>query len=204
MDELPAGTSGALSAVAGDAVADDLDEAQLLDVNVNEFSGMVSLVTENGFFGFEVFEPRQTFSGQNAGHRGRTQADSKGDLRPGPPAPTQPEDLFNNDGMGLTRRTMGPRAAIDQRRLAGLPMPAFPFRSGSAGNTGRLGGAGHGHACLNALDHQHSTSRASSGILVKLHLGSFDESVALDTSSLTDLGPDGQLPYGNNVLRNHT
>jgi hypothetical protein len=38
---------------------------------------------------------------------------------------------------------------------------------------------------------------------VKLHLGSFGWPLALNTSSLTDLGPDGQqtLPV-NNVLRN--
>jgi hypothetical protein len=53
------------------------------------------------------------------------------------------------------------------------------------------------------LDQQHLTGRASSGILVKLHLGSSDELVALDTSSLTNSGADGQLPYGNNVLANH-
>jgi len=40
---------------------------------------------------------------------------------------------------------------------------------------------------------------------VKLHLGSFGRPLALNTSSLTDLGPDGQqtLPV-NNVLRNET
>src|SRR6266545_6027313 len=106
--------------------------------------------------------------------------------------------------MGLTRRTQGPRTAIHQRRLTGLPISAFPFRSASAGYSGRIGGAGYGNACLDPLDQQHSTGRTSSGILVKLHLGSFDELVALDTSSLTDLGPDGQLPYGNNVLRNYS
>ena len=47
-------------------------------------------------------------------------------------------------------------------------------------------------------------SGTTSRILVKLHLGSFVEAVALDTSSLTDLGPDGQLKTRtvNNVLRN--
>jgi hypothetical protein len=204
VDELPTGTSSALPAVTGDAVADDLDAAQLLGVDVDELSRVVSLIAANGLFGIQVLELRQTFSGQDAGHRGRTRPDSRGDLRPGLSPPAQPEDLFNNDGMGLTGRTMRPRAAIHQRRLAGLPITASPFRSGPAGNTGRLGGADHGNACLDPLDHQHSTGRASSGILVKLHLGSFDGLLALDTSSLTDLGPGGQLPYGNNVLRNHS
>jgi hypothetical protein len=55
------------------------------------------------------------------------------------------------------------------------------------------------------MHEQNSTGWATSGILVKLHLGSFVETVALNTSSLTDLGPDGQqtLPV-NNVLRNET
>jgi hypothetical protein len=204
VNELPAGSSTALPAVACDAVADDLDAAQLLGVDMDELSGMVSLVAADGFFRVEVLEPRKTLADQYAGNRGRARADARGDLGAGLPASAQPEDLIDNDRMGLTRRPMGPRAAIDQRRLAGLAITTLPFRNSSAGNTGRLGGAGHGHASLDALDQQHSTGRASSGILVKLHLGSFVEMVALNTSSLTDLGPDGQLPHGNNVLRNHT
>jgi hypothetical protein len=55
------------------------------------------------------------------------------------------------------------------------------------------------------MHEQGSTGWATSGILVKLHLGSFVETVALNTSSLTDLGPDGQLTLPvNNVLRNET
>jgi hypothetical protein len=204
VNELPAGSSTALPAVACDAVADDLDAAQLLGVDMDELSRMVSLVAADGFLRVEVLEPRKTLADQDAGNRGRARADARGDLGAGLPASAQPEDLIDNDRMGLTRRPMGPRAAIDQRRLAGLAITTLPFRNSSAVNTGRLGGAGHGHASLDALDQQHSTGRASSGILVKLHLGSFVETVALNTSSLTDLGPDGQLPHGNNVLRNHS
>ena len=49
VNELPAGASGALPAVASDAVADDLDAAQLLDVDMNELARMVSLVAADGF-----------------------------------------------------------------------------------------------------------------------------------------------------------
>jgi hypothetical protein len=203
VNELPAGSSTALPAVACDAVADDLDAAQLLGVDMDELSRMVSLVSADGLLRVEVFEPRKTLPGQDAGNRGGAGADARGDLEAGLTTPAQTEDLFNNEGMGLTRRTIGPRTAIDQRRLPGLLITTLPFRNSSAGNTGRLGGAGHGHPGLDALDQLHSTERASSGILVKLHLGSFVETVALDTSSLSDLGPDGQLLHGNNVLRNH-
>jgi hypothetical protein len=204
VDELPAGAPAVLPAVAGDAMADDLNATQLLGVDMDELAGMVSLVAADRFFRIQVLEPRETLASKDASHGGWTRADTTGDLVPGLSAPTQPEDLFDNVRMGLTRTTMGPRTAIDQRRLAGLLITTLPFRSRSAVNTGRLGGAGHGDAGLDALDEQHSTGRASSGILVKLHLGSsFVETVALDTSSLTEKGPDGQLPHGNNVLRNH-
>ena len=55
------------------------------------------------------------------------------------------------------------------------------------------------------MNQKNSTPRSNSGIVVELHLGSSGELVALDTSSFTDLGPDGQqtLPV-NNVLRNET
>jgi hypothetical protein len=204
VNELPPGTAAALPAIAGDAVADDLDAAQLLDIDVDELSGTVSLVTADGFLGVEVLEPRETLLGQDAGHCGRTRSDTRGDLGSGLPTPAQSEDLLDDERRGLTRRTMGSRAAIHQRRRAVQLIATFPFRSGSAGNTGRLGGAGDGDTRLNPLNQQHSTGRASSGILVKLHLGSFVETVALNTSSLTEKGPDGQLPHGNNVLRNHS
>src|SRR5207248_3762133 len=65
VDELPTDASSALPAVTGDAVTDDLDAAQLLDVNMDELSGVVSLVAANGFFGIEVAEPRQALTGQD-------------------------------------------------------------------------------------------------------------------------------------------
>jgi len=204
VNELPSDATGAPPVVAGDAVADDSDAAQFLGVDMDKLSGTVSLVAADGLLRIEVLESGEALPSQDAGHRGRARADARGDLGAGLPTSAQSEDLFDNVGMGLTRTTTWSRTAIDQRRLAGLLITTLPFRSGSAGNTGRLGGAGHGHAGLDALDQQHSTGRASSGILVKLHLGSFDDLLALDTSSLTDLGPDGQLLHGNNVLRNHT
>lgn len=160
VDELPAGPRSALSAVAGDAVADDFDAAQLLGVNVDELSGLVSLVAVNGLLRVEVGQPRQAFSRQDAGHRGRARADSRSNLEPGVPASAQSEDLLDHGRVSLTRRAMGSRCAIDQRRLAGLPIPTVPFRSGSAGNAGCLGGAGQGDPPLDPLDHQHSSTRS--------------------------------------------
>jgi len=87
------------------------------------------------------------------------------------------------------------RTAIDQRRLAALPVSRLPLEGSPSRQTGRLGGAGHRHPSLDSTNQEHSTGRTASGILVKLHLGSFVETVALDTSSLTDPSPDGQQTY---------
>jgi hypothetical protein len=107
--------------------------------------------------------------------------------------------------MDLSRRSMRPRAAIDQGRLAGLFESPLPLEGRPPRYTGRLGGPGHRHPSEDPTNQEASTRRAASGIVVKLHLGSFDGLLALDTSSLTDLGPDGQqtLPV-NNVLRNES
>jgi hypothetical protein len=205
MDELPAGSPiGALSSVAGDAMSDDLDAAELLGIDVDELTGAVSLVVKNGRLGIQVLESREAVSGQDAGHGGGTGTNSRGDLGSSLSAMAQPEDLLDEDRRGLPRRALGPRAAIDQRRRAGLLIATLPFPGRSAGNSGRLGGAGQGDAGLDTLDQQHSTGRATSSILVKLHLGSFAEAVALNTSSLIEEGPDGQLLHVNNVLRNHS
>jgi hypothetical protein len=204
VDELPADTPPTLADVTGDAVADSFDAAKLLDVDVDEFSGSVSLVTVDGRLGVEVFEPGEACVSQDPGHGGGAGADSGGDLLAGPARSPQPQDFLHDERMGPSGRAEGPGAAIDQRRLASLSIAFLPFRSGSAVNSGRFGGAGRGHPGFHSLDHQESTGRASSGILVKLHLGSFAELVALDTSSLTEKSPGGQLPPGNNVLRVHT
>src|SRR5258708_17970761 len=67
VNELPAGSSTALSAVACDAVADDLNPAQLLGVDVDELPGMVSLVAADGFFRVEGLEPREGPRGKGCG-----------------------------------------------------------------------------------------------------------------------------------------
>lgn len=59
MDELPtqaladAAPVALSGAIAGDAMADALDAAELLDVDVDEFAGMLALVADDGRTGFE-------------------------------------------------------------------------------------------------------------------------------------------------------
>src|SRR5216683_5210600 len=67
VNELPAGASAALPAVAGDTVADDLNAAQLLGVDMYELAGLVSLVAADGFCRVEVLEPGEALPSQDAG-----------------------------------------------------------------------------------------------------------------------------------------
>jgi hypothetical protein len=205
MDELPADASDSCGAVSVDTMADAADTAQLLDVDVDQLPGMLSLVSDDRFFGFEAAEPREAGAGQDASHGSRTQAHSGCDLRTRAASAAQADHFFNPIRMRLPRHPVRPGTSIDQRRLAALSISRLPLEGCPSRDTGRLGGAGHGHSSQDSMHEQDSTGWATSGILVKLHLGSFVETVALNTSSLTDLGPDGQLTLPvNNVLRNET
>jgi hypothetical protein len=203
MDELPADASNASGAVTVDAMADTADTPQLLDVNVDQLTGTFSLVSDDRLFGLEALEPREAMTSQDPGHRGRTQAHAGCDLGASTSSPSQTDHFLDPIRMRLPRHTARPGTAIDQRRLAGLSISSLPLEGCPSRYTGRLGGAGHGHPSLYSVNQEDSTGWTSSGILVKLHLGSFGRLLALNTSSLTDLGPDGQqtLPV-NNVLRN--
>jgi hypothetical protein len=195
MDELPADASNASGAVSVDTMADTADTAQLLDVDVDQLARAFSLVSDDWLFGLEALEPRQARAGQDASHRGRTQAHSSRDLGSRVASTAQTQNLLDPGGMHLPGHPARPRAAIDQRRLAGLSISSLPLKGRPPRYTGRLGGPGHGRSSQDSKHEQDSTGWATSGILVKLHLGSFVETVALDTSSLTDLGPDGQQTY---------
>jgi hypothetical protein len=186
-------------------MADTTDTAQLLDVDVDQLAWAFSLISNDGRLGLEAFEPRQTGPGQDAGDGGRTQAHSGCDLGACLASAAQPQNLLDPIGMSLPRHPVRPRTAIDQGRLAGLSISPLPLEGRPPRYTGRLGGPGHGRPLKNSTNQEASTRRAASGIVVKLHLGSFGQLLALDTSSLTDLSPDGQqtLPV-NNVLRNET
>jgi hypothetical protein len=206
MDELPADASSILTTIAGDAMTDAADAPELLDVHVDELAGMLPLVSANGFFGLQALESREAVTGQDTSDRGRTEAHAGSDLRACVPASAKADHLLDSIQMDLPRHPIRPRAAINQGRLAGLLISPLPLEGRPSRDSRRRGGPGHGHPSEYSIDKHESTGRATSGILVKLHLGSFVEVVALDTSSLTDLGPDGQLQTRtvNNVLRNES
>jgi hypothetical protein len=188
-----------------DAVTNAADAPQLLDVDMDQLAGTISLVPNNRLLRLKASKPREAVARQDAGHRGRTQAHSSCNLRARVSSFSQAQHFLDPIRVSPSRHPMWPGTAIDQGRLAGLGESPLPLEGRPPRYAGRLGGPGHGHPSQDSMNQKHSTRRGNSGILVKLHLGSSDESAALDTTSLTDLGPDGQqtLPV-NNVLRNES
>lgn len=206
VNELPSDASRVLPTIAGDAMADAADAAKLFDIDVDELARAVPLVSDDGLFGFEALEPREAVPGQDASDGGRTEAHEGSDLWACVSAPAKADHLLDSVRMDLPRHPTRPGTTIDQGRLAGLLISPLPLEGRPSRDSGRRGGPGHGHPFTYSIDEHESTGRATSGILVKLHLGSFVEVVASSTSSLTDLGPDGQLQTRtvNNVLRNES
>jgi hypothetical protein len=188
-----------------DAMSDTTDTSQLLDVDVDQLARAISLISHDRLLRLEALEPRETGPGQDAGDGGRTQAHPGRDLGTRVATTAQPQNLLDSVRMSLPWHPARPGTAIDEGRLAGLSISPLPLERRPPRYTGRLGGPRHGHSSQDSLNQKQSTDWATSGILVKLHLGSFGRPVALNTSSLTDLGPDGQqtLPV-NNVLRNES
>jgi hypothetical protein len=172
MDELPADAADLLGVVAMDAMTDAADTAQLLDIHVDQLARLVPLVSASGLFGFEVLESGEAVTAQDPRDRGRTKAHAGGDLRAGVTAPAKADYLLNPIRMDLARHPRRPRTAIDQGRLAGLLISTLPLEGRTSRDSGRRGGPGHGHPSAYSINQHESTGRATSGILVKLHLGS--------------------------------
>jgi hypothetical protein len=63
VDELPADASNASPTISMDAMSDAADTAKLLNVEMDEFSRMFSLIAHDELFGLQALEPRQPFSG---------------------------------------------------------------------------------------------------------------------------------------------
>jgi hypothetical protein len=203
MDELPADAASLDRVVPVDAVTDATDTAQLLDIDVDELARAISLVPNDRDLGLEAFEAGEAITSQDAGDGRRAEPHTESDLRPRVSSLAQPQNFFDPIRMGLPWHSTWPRTPIDQGRLAGLSESFLPLEGRTSRYTGRLGGPGHRHSSQDPANQKRSTHRSDSGILVKLHLGSSGELLALDTSSLTDLGPDGQQTSPvNNVLRN--
>jgi hypothetical protein len=170
---LPAGAAliALAGAVAGDAVADAVDPAELLDVNVDQLARMLALVADDGRLGLEGGEAVEADAAQRQPDRRAGQAKLAGDGRTGPALAAQRLDAGGDLG-GLPRRAVvGSGRAVAQPGLALGGRAVAPLADGP-----RRGAQADSHL-RNALplsqpaDDQHSTMRRRPGILMRVHPG---------------------------------
>lgn len=79
---LSAGALDTIAAVACDAVAGPGDTAELLDIDMNELSGPLALITDDGRFRIEGGQPSETEAAQDGSDGRARQAEAAGDCGP--------------------------------------------------------------------------------------------------------------------------
>jgi hypothetical protein len=99
-------------AVAGDAVADAVDPAEFLDVDVDQFAGMRAFVAPDRFGRFERAEPVEPQAAQDAADGGRREPELGGDLLARIALAPQRLHRRAGAGRGLPGRGMGPRGTV--------------------------------------------------------------------------------------------
>src|SRR5690606_24728250 len=108
VEELPAGAAPAAlaGAIAGDAMADAVDAAELLGIEVDQFAGPLPLVAADLARRVEGGEPAEAEPAQDYPHGGDGPPELAGDRRAGETLTPQRLDL------GLDRRSQARRAAV--------------------------------------------------------------------------------------------
>lgn len=123
------GCAHALGTIAGDAVSDNADLAELLDIDMDQFSGVLALVTADRFGRFQSAEFVKPQASQDAADTGRRDVQFGGDLLAGVALTAQALDLLDNR---LRRRPMRPGGSIPQSRqaLAAIEQPTYALSAG--------------------------------------------------------------------------
>src|SRR5690348_2553225 len=83
MNELPPSPAAAGAAIAVDAVADALDAAEFLDVDMDELAGFVALIADDLRLGHQGRQPAEPVAAQHAPDRRDRMAQPLGDKRAG-------------------------------------------------------------------------------------------------------------------------
>src|SRR4051794_21771999 len=203
VDELPS-DAPALAlprSVAGDAMADPVEAAELFDIDVDQFAGMLALVAAHRRRGFKRLDAGEAEAPEDAADRSRRDADRGGDVLARPALAAQG---FDGRDRGCRRRpvqVMGPGGAIVQAFDAfGLearhPLAHGLDRDAESGRDGRrrLSFAPH-------PPHQFgSTVRREPGILMNVH-PVLREDAEASQLQLPRSEPDGQPNESSQLAR---
>ena len=116
MQVLPADTAARTlaSAIAGDAMADAFEAAELLDVDVDQLARLVALVVAHRLGRFEISDAAQTKSALHAADGGGRDGEVTGDQCSGQTLPTQGHDGCLGRDRGRTVQAVRPQRTILQ------------------------------------------------------------------------------------------
>src|SRR3954465_12382767 len=116
VDELPsdAPALALTGSVAGDAMADAVEAAELFDIDVDQFAGMFALVAAHRRGGFKRLDPAEAEAPEDAADRGRRDADCGCDVLARPALAAEGFDGGARGRRGRAVQAMGPGGAILQ------------------------------------------------------------------------------------------
>lgn len=127
MDELPAGAARLALVAAGDAMADALEAAELLDVDVDQLAGMLALVTADRLGRLQGGDAIEAEPPEDAADRRRRDAGFGGDLLAGPALAAQGFDLRDDGRRRRPVQAARPRGTISKARNAFRPEAGQPL-----------------------------------------------------------------------------
>jgi hypothetical protein len=158
--------------IAGDAVADAVDAAELFGIDVDQLAGTLALVADCRRLRVEMAQATQPEPAQHHANRRARHGELASDLRAGHALPAQPLDLGNPLGRHRSAVSSGRRAPVAQHPLAARPIPPQPMVRAADRQASRRCCIGNLPALLfDPTDHQESTLRRQASILMDVHLG---------------------------------
>src|SRR5205814_3646566 len=176
MDELPAepfATAAPVAlaaAIASDAVADAVDPAELLDIDVDQLARVLALIAAHRIGRLQRAQPAQPEAAQDARDARLRDAGLARDLRPGPALASQCLDAFDGLCWRRSAYAVRSRGAVLQTGDAFAPEPLNPLAYRAWADAY---GCTEGLRRLSTLDnpahHDLSTGRRQPGILVYVH-----------------------------------
>jgi hypothetical protein len=131
MEVLPADPARPVAPIAGDPVAETVDPAELLAVEVEEFAGGGALIANHWRRRLQGAEPAEAEAAQHAADGRAWPAEGAGDPRPAPALAAQALDGGDDAGRQLAGRAGGRRAAVMQGGLAAVAIAREPSVGGA-------------------------------------------------------------------------
>ena len=170
MEILPAGPRGVIVAITSDAVTGALDASELFDVEVDEITRLLPLVTAQRPRRFQGALASETIAAQQTRNSGFGNFGTAGDLEAWQLAAAQCQNAGHAKTVGGSGGTFGARTAVVQTGRALGAKAGEPLVGTALRDRERASDLGNGLMEFNdAFDHLGSTQRREPGLTMDVH-----------------------------------